>query len=104
MSSSSTDDIPFLQKAHRARILIESARFPPFGFDITEISSSSTGDIPFLQKDLSSKLDLGTIKNGSAASDLPPEGPPKERWVELNKISMIWRPAYLDFSNLVSKS
>ena len=26
-----------------------------------------------------SKLGLGTIKNGSAASDLPPEGPPKER-------------------------
>ena len=24
---------------YRARILIEGARFPPFGFDITEISS-----------------------------------------------------------------
>ena len=30
-----------------------------------------------------SKLALGTIKNGSAASDLLPEGPKKERWVDL---------------------
>ena len=50
------------------------------------------------------KFYLGTIKNESAASDLPPEGPPKQRWVELSRISMIWRPAYLDFSNLASKS
>ena len=35
------------------------------------------------------KSDLGTIKNETAASDLPPEGPPKERWVELSKISRI---------------
>ena len=40
------------------------------------------------------KLALGTIKNESAASDLPPKGPPKERWVDLCKISMIWRAAY----------
>ena len=42
-----------------------------------------------------SKLDLGTIKNGSAASDLRPEGPKKERWVDLCKISMIWWPSIL---------
>ena len=50
------------------------------------------------------KLDLGAIKNGSAASDLPPKGPQKERWVDLRKISMIWRPAYLDSLNLASKN
>ena len=27
-----------------------------------------------------SKLDLGSIENGCAAFDLPPEGPKKERW------------------------
>ena len=35
-----------------ARILIESARFPPFGFDTVEISSNSNEDIPFLRKKL----------------------------------------------------
>ena len=50
------------------------------------------------------KLDLGTIKIESAASDLPPTGPPKERWVELSRISMIWRPAYLDSSILACRS
>ena len=43
----------FFKKTYCARILIESTRFPPFGFDIKEISSSSTADISFLQKDLS---------------------------------------------------
>ena len=51
------------------------------------------------------KLDLGTIKNESAASDLPPEGPPKERWVDLCKISMIWRAAYVEFgASIATKS
>ena len=31
---------------------MESARFPPFGFDIAEISSDSNEDIAFVQKDL----------------------------------------------------
>ena len=44
---------PFGKKTHRARILIESARFPPFGFAIAEMSSNSNEDISFLQKDLS---------------------------------------------------
>ena len=43
----------FFEKTYCARILIESARFPPFGFDITEISSNSNEDISFLQKDSS---------------------------------------------------
>ena len=30
-----------------------------------------------------SKLDLGSIENGSAASDLPPEGPKKKDWADL---------------------
>ena len=32
-------------------ILIEGARFPPFGFAITEISSSSNEYVSFCQKD-----------------------------------------------------
>ena len=43
----------FFRKTYRARILIESAWFPPFGFDITEISSNSNEDITAFQKDLS---------------------------------------------------
>ena len=35
-----------------ARILIESARFPPFGFDTAEISSNSNENMSFLRKDL----------------------------------------------------
>ena len=42
----------FCKKTYCARILIESARFPPFGCDIVEISSNSNEDLPFLQKDL----------------------------------------------------
>ena len=34
-------DVEKYLKMHRPRILIESARFPPFGFDITEMSSNS---------------------------------------------------------------
>ena len=36
-----------------ARILIEGARFPPFGFAIREISSSSNEYASFCQEDLS---------------------------------------------------
>ena len=42
----------FCKKRYCARILIESARFPPFGFDIAEISSNSNEDVSFGQKDL----------------------------------------------------
>ena len=31
----------------------------------------------------SSKIEHGSIENGSAVSDLPPEGPKKERWADL---------------------
>ena len=34
-------DVEKYLKMYRPRILIEGARFPPFGFDITEISSNS---------------------------------------------------------------
>ena len=34
-------DVEKYFKMCRPRILIESARFPPFGFDITEMSSNS---------------------------------------------------------------
>ena len=34
-----------------------------------------------------SKLDLGTIENGSAASDLPPEGPKKKSWADLTHLA-----------------
>ena len=34
-------DVEKYLKMCRPRILIESARFPPFGFDITEMSSNS---------------------------------------------------------------
>ena len=39
-----------------ARILIEGARFPPFGFDTVEISSNSNEDISFWQKDLCAQI------------------------------------------------
>ena len=29
------------------------------------------------------EIDVGSMKNGSAASDLPPEGSKKKRWVDL---------------------
>ena len=35
-----------------ARILIEDARFPPFGIDTEEIGSNMTENMSFLQKDL----------------------------------------------------
>ena len=42
----------FVKKTYRGMILIEGARFPPFGFAITEISSSSNEYVSFCQKDL----------------------------------------------------
>ena len=44
--------IVFIKKTYCARILIEGARFPPFGFAIAEISSNSNEDVSFGQKDL----------------------------------------------------
>ena len=41
-----------VKKTYCARILIEGARFPPFGFAIAEISSNSNEDVSFCQKDL----------------------------------------------------
>ena len=41
----------FVKKTYCARILIEGARFPPFGFVIAEISSNSNEDVSFCQKD-----------------------------------------------------
>ena len=38
------------QNYGRARILIEGTRFPPFGFDIAEISSNSKEDISLSKK------------------------------------------------------
>ena len=43
----------FLRQTYRGRILIESARFPPFGFDIKEIGSDSHEGIMNLQKNRS---------------------------------------------------
>ena len=40
----------FFKKTYRARILIESARFPPFGFAIAEISSNSKEVYRFYKK------------------------------------------------------
>ena len=40
------------KKTYCVRILIESARFPPLGLDITEISSNSNENMPSFQKDL----------------------------------------------------
>ena len=40
----------FFKKTYCAWILIESARFPPFGFDITEISFNSNENMSFFQK------------------------------------------------------
>ena len=37
----------FLKTIYYARILTESARFPPFGLDIVEIGSNSNEGIPF---------------------------------------------------------
>ena len=38
-------------QTHCARILLESARFPPFGFNTLAISSNSNEDMSFLQTD-----------------------------------------------------
>ena len=40
------------KKTYVARIMTEGDRFPPFGFDIAEISSNSNESISFLQEDL----------------------------------------------------
>ena len=42
----------FFKTTYCARILIEGARFPPFGFAIAETSSSSDEYVSFCQKDL----------------------------------------------------
>ena len=39
--------IVFIKTTYCARILIEGARFPPFGFAIAEISSNSNEDVSF---------------------------------------------------------
>ena len=44
------------------------------------------------------KLDLGTIKNGSAASDLPPEGPKKKSWADLCNGSCFFNSMGIDAS------
>ena len=43
-------DVEKYLKMCRSRILIESARFPPFGFDITEMSSNSNETTGFSEK------------------------------------------------------
>ena len=47
-----TENMSFLQKRYCVRILIEGARFPPFGFDTEEISSNMNENMSFLQKDV----------------------------------------------------
>ena len=47
-----TNTYRFVKKTYCGRILIEGARFPPFGFAIAEISSNSNEDVSFCQKDL----------------------------------------------------
>ena len=42
----------FFKTTYCARILIEGARFPPFGLVIAEIISNSNGDVSLFQKDL----------------------------------------------------
>ena len=42
----------FFKTTYGARIRIEGARFPPFGFAIAEISSNSNEYVSFCQKDL----------------------------------------------------
>ena len=54
-------------------------RFTPRRFE-------KTAPKQFKRFDQKSKLDLGTIKNGISASDLPPEGPKKERRSNLGKL------------------
>ena len=44
--------IVFIKTTYCARIPIEGARFPPFGFAIAEISSNSNEDVSFCRKDL----------------------------------------------------
>ena len=50
----------FFKKTYRARILIESARFPPFGFDTTEISSNLNEVISFLKKTYRAQILIGS--------------------------------------------
>ena len=58
----------FYEKTYCARILIESARFPPSGFDIKEIGSDSHEDI----NEFTEKTDRGRILIESAR--FPPFG------------------------------
>ena len=51
---------------------IQGVRFTPRG-------SEKRAPRQFKQFEQKSKLDFGTIKNGFSMSDLPPEGPQKER-------------------------
>ena len=47
------------------------------------------------------EIDLGSIENGSAASDLPPEGPKKERWADLTHLAHVEELAnFRDFAHL----
>ena len=59
-------------KVHRAWILIESARFPPFGFDTTEISSNSIENIILEEKHISLDVEkrLGWLV-GQVGLELP---------------------------------
>ena len=60
----------------------QHVRFTPRG-------SEKRAPTQFEQFEKKSKLDLGTIKNGFSTSDLPPEGPTKERRVILSNLNKI---------------
>ena len=52
----------FVKETYCARILIESTRFPPFGFDITEISSNSNEDMPVFQKAYRARILIESVR------------------------------------------
>ena len=54
-------DVEKYLKMYRPRILIEGARFPPFGFDITEMSSNSYENNVFSEKTFSWIFDRFSI-------------------------------------------
>ena len=59
---------------------IRSVRFTPRGSEKRALGC-------FMQcRSKMSKIDLGSIKNGSAASDLPPEGSKKKSWADLTHL------------------
>ena len=80
--------------------LIEGARFPPFGFDIAEISSSSNEYVSFCQKDLlcpdsdrgPSVSPLRVRHSGDKPRSL--EVPRRESRSEINKWEKCVFPAY----------